>query len=230
MGLELKWLRTLLESVISGSELQVDVVGLPAGNLGQQAMAASLSVVPASDVTDATYIGDIKFGEELPAGTQLIGKVKPHDAMLEGGLTELVGINEEVNTDDYGGSVEVALGGTYSGEILSVALYATEDGSGAIQDSAGVLYIFDVDPTIAVGDTAMTAAERVTVIGQVVVAATDWQTDASGGSAYIVDTPVAFHAVSSLFFVWFHTDAVDIHDGAGDDEQLEMNFWLRRDS
>lgn len=53
----------------------VDIVTLPAANLGQQAMAASVSVVPASDVTDATYIGDIKFGEELPAGTQNIGKV-----------------------------------------------------------------------------------------------------------------------------------------------------------
>lgn len=53
----------------------VDIVTLPAGNLGQQAMAASLSVVPASDVTDATYIGDIKFGEALPAGSNAIGKL-----------------------------------------------------------------------------------------------------------------------------------------------------------
>lgn len=53
----------------------VDITTLPAGNLGQRAMAASLSVVPANDVTDATYIGDIKFGEELPAGTQMLGTV-----------------------------------------------------------------------------------------------------------------------------------------------------------
>ncbi len=51
----------------------VDIVTFPAGNLGQQAMAASLSVVPANNVTDATYIGDIKFGESLPAGTNNIG-------------------------------------------------------------------------------------------------------------------------------------------------------------
>ena len=44
----------------------VDVISLPAGNLGQQSMAASLSVVPASNITDATYIGDIKFGEAEP--------------------------------------------------------------------------------------------------------------------------------------------------------------------
>jgi len=41
----------------------VDLLTLPAGNLGQQNMAESLSVVPADDITDATYIGDIKFGE-----------------------------------------------------------------------------------------------------------------------------------------------------------------------
>ena len=53
----------------------VDIVSLPAGNLGMQLMAASLSTVPASNITDATYIGDIKFGESLPAGTAAIGKL-----------------------------------------------------------------------------------------------------------------------------------------------------------
>jgi hypothetical protein len=53
----------------------VDIVTLPSGNLGMQAMAASLSVVPASDITDGTYIGDIKFGEALPAGSNAIGKL-----------------------------------------------------------------------------------------------------------------------------------------------------------
>ncbi len=59
----------------ASGNLQVDVLALPAGNLGQQAMAASLSVVPASDITDATYIGDINFGESLPAGTNALGSV-----------------------------------------------------------------------------------------------------------------------------------------------------------
>lgn len=53
----------------------VDIKEFPAGNLGQQAKAASLSVAPATDITDATYIGDIKFGESLPSGTALLGKV-----------------------------------------------------------------------------------------------------------------------------------------------------------
>lgn len=53
----------------------VDVVSLPSGNISQQAMAASLSTVPANNITDATYIGDIKFGESLPAGTAAIGSI-----------------------------------------------------------------------------------------------------------------------------------------------------------
>jgi hypothetical protein len=59
----------------------VDVASLPAANLGQQLMAASLSVVPASNITDATYIGDIKFGEPLPAGTNAIGKLSTNDGV-----------------------------------------------------------------------------------------------------------------------------------------------------
>ena len=42
---------------------------------GQQTSANSLSTTPATDITDATYIGDIKFGESLPAGTAAIGKL-----------------------------------------------------------------------------------------------------------------------------------------------------------
>ena len=37
--------------------------------------ANALRVAPANDITDGTYIGDIKFGEALAAGTALIGKV-----------------------------------------------------------------------------------------------------------------------------------------------------------
>jgi hypothetical protein len=155
---------------------------------------------------------------------------QPFSALLEGGLTELVGVDEEVNTNDFGGSVSVALGGEYSGEILSFAFYATEDGEGAVQDSAGKLIILDADPAVAVGDTALAAAEWPTVLGVVPVAASDWVTDANGGCAYICDKPIAFHALSTLYFVWLHTDSADLNDAAGDDEQLEFNFWYRRDS
>lgn len=175
-------------------------------------------------------IGNVDLASAIPAGTNLIGKVQPMSAMLEGGLTELVGINEQVDQNDYCGSVGVSLGGSYSGEILSVAFYATEDGTGAVQDSAGILYVLDADPSISSGDTAMSAAARVTVIGKIAIGAADWDTDANGGLAYICNQPIPFHAASTLYFAWKHLDATSLNDAAGDDEQLEFNFWYRRES
>jgi len=43
--------------------------------VNQAAKANAITVAPASDISDPTYIGDIKFGEALIAGTNLIGKV-----------------------------------------------------------------------------------------------------------------------------------------------------------
>lgn len=66
----------VLPQANSGVDIgDVDVTSFPPGNLGQQAIAASLSITPASNIPDTTYIGDIKFGESLPAGTNAIGKL-----------------------------------------------------------------------------------------------------------------------------------------------------------
>lgn len=69
----------------------VDITEFPAGNLGQQLKAASLSVAPATDITDATYLGDIKFGESLPAGSAIVGKVGIDQTTP--GTTNLVNVN-----------------------------------------------------------------------------------------------------------------------------------------
>ncbi|CAK0775245.1 hypothetical protein CCP3SC1AL1_770023 [Gammaproteobacteria bacterium] len=111
-----------------------------------------------------------------------------------------------------------------------MALYATEDGSGAVQDSAGILYVFDADPSISSGDTAISAAARVTTIGKIAIGAGDWDTDANGGLAYVSNLPIPFHAVSTLYFSWKHLDATSLNDAAGDDEQLEFNIWWKRES
>ena len=207
-------------NVSAAGNLEVDVASaLPAGSNAIGKLAANTGV----DIGDVDILS-------IAAGSNIIGKTQPFDALLEGGLTELVGINEEVNTNDYSASVGVALAGTYSGEILSFAFYATEDGTGAVQDSAGKLIILDADPAVSSGDTALAAAEWVTVIGVVDVLASDWVTDANGGAAFIYDQPVPFHSLGTLYFTWLHEDATDLNDGAGDDEQLEFNFWYRRDS
>jgi len=156
----------------------------------------------------------------------------PVHPIQELGLTELVGIDEKVDQNDYSGSVGVSVASgsdqPVSGEIMSFAFYATEDGTGAVQDSAGELYILDADPAVASGDTALSAAEWVTVIAKVEVTAADWTTDTAGGVAYIYDTPVPFHNVKTLYFVWKQTDATGLNDAAGDDEQLEFNAWFLR--
>ncbi|MBU2072768.1 MAG: hypothetical protein KKA68_21245 [Gammaproteobacteria bacterium] len=156
---------------------------------------------------------------------------KPFSPILEGGLTELVGINEKVDQNDYSGSVGVDVSPgpqPSSGVIRSFAFYATEDGSGAVQDSAGILYVLDADPAVASGDTTLAAAEWPTVIGKVDVAQTEWSLDAGGGVAYINDQPVWYHDLTTLYFVWKQTDATGLNDAAGDDEQLEFNFWYER--
>jgi hypothetical protein len=154
----------------------------------------------------------------------------PFDKIRESGVMELVGINEQVDQNDYSGSVSFNLPGTQpaSGLLLSFAFYATEDGTGAVQDSAGELLIFDADPNPTSGDTALTAAEWVTCLGRITVNAANWTTDANGGVAYIDDHQIPFHGVQTLYFVWFHTDATSLNDGAGDDEQLEVNIWYQR--
>lgn len=103
----------------------VDILSLPAGNLDQQAMAASLSVVPASNITDATYIGDIKFGESLPAGSDTIG-----DVTISGdALTALQLIDDAIYVDD------TATHATGTSKLIGIGAVATPtDGSVSAND------------------------------------------------------------------------------------------------
>jgi hypothetical protein len=154
--------------------------------------------------------------------------------ITELGEHELVGIDEQVDQSDYGGSVALTLGDGIrpcSGEFLSFLFRTAEAGTGAIQTPPGTLLLLDADPTVAAGDVAITAAERATVIGLVKVNAADWKTaDATGASAYIYNQPVPFHNLQTIYAVWFHEDATSLNDGAGDDETLDFNAWYRRDS
>lgn len=59
--------------VVKLADGTADATARIAADIGAKANA--LRVAPASDITDATYIGDIKFGESLPAGTAAIGKL-----------------------------------------------------------------------------------------------------------------------------------------------------------
>lgn len=155
---------------------------------------------------------------------------QPFSAICEIGVTELIGKDEAVAQNQYSASVGVTLGTEVSGEILHVTLYSRETGSGAVLQPDGILFVLDADPATTAGDTALTAAERITIIGAIPVETTDWQADANGASATILTKPVAFHAVASLYFLWFQEHATGFNSAAGDDETLHLNAWYRKDS
>lgn len=82
----------------------VDVLSLPAGNLGQRAMSASLSIVPANDITDGTYVGTVKVASSgiasgaIASGAMVAGsQVDGHSATL--GLTTAAAASSTVAED-----------------------------------------------------------------------------------------------------------------------------------
>mgnify|MGYP001080208530 CR=1 FL=1 len=154
------------------------------------------------------------------------------------GPVTLIGPDHQVDQNDYSPSVALDLvaacdtrsAAPISGEILHVTLISTEAGDGSVLVPAGVLYLFSADPAITAGDTAITAAERATVIAQIEVETTDWKADANGASATVYTKPVAFHPLPALYAAWFHEDATAYNDAAGNNEQLQLVAWLRRDN
>lgn len=78
----------------------VDIKEFPSVNLGQQQTMNSLSVAPATDIVDATYIGDIKFGESVVAGTNIIGKVGI-DQTTDGTTNRVVSKISQIAGENY---------------------------------------------------------------------------------------------------------------------------------
>ena len=156
----------------------------------------------------------------------------PLAPIIEIGLTEIVDKDDQVDQNDFSASVALAIGIgglPVSGELLSVILRTTELGSGAIMKPAGTLVFLDADPAVAAGDTALTVAEWATALGSVTVAVADWISDANGGFVFQA-IAIPFHELTNLYAVWFHTDATSLNSAAGDDEELHINAWYRRDS
>ncbi len=110
---------------IAASVAAVDIASLPAANLGQQAMAASVSFVPASNITGGTYIGDIGFDGSLPSGSNTIGIVhaKPDSSVVYYGGTACTvkRFNKVVSADD----TELIPAPTGTKKVLILELDAT---------------------------------------------------------------------------------------------------------
>jgi hypothetical protein len=213
------------------------VPGVAATSLGKAEDAAHSSGdvgVMALAVRADTAAATGANSDYVPLLTDATGRLHvtalPSFSGIEGGLTELVGEDEAVAQNQYGGSVGVALAATCAGVINQITLISGENGDGAILKPSGVLYIFDADPTIAVADTAMTAAEWATVIARIPFSASDWSTGDTAGAVAnpSIGLPVTFHSLANLYFVWFHTLATGFNDNAAHNESLDMNFWYDR--
>jgi hypothetical protein len=126
------------------------------------AKANALRVAPANDITDATYIGDIKFGEALPAGTNEIGKLAAGTAAI-GKLAANTGVDiGDVDvTSIVPGTGATNLGkaedaGHSSGDVGVAAMTVRQDTAAAlggtnadyqplITDANGCLHVLDAN-------------------------------------------------------------------------------------
>lgn len=156
-------------------------------------------------------------------GVFMDASVQPFRAVQELGVTELIGVDEQVDQNDFCASLSVTIDG--SGYFNSFAFYTTEDDSGGIRTPTGKLFLFDADPSVPNGATTLGAAVYPTIIGSVDLASGDWQHNDANGAIAVVYDQIPFHHVSDLYFSFKLTSATSFNDGATDDEQLRFNAW-----
>jgi len=187
-------------------------------------------------------IGGILSGVTLPVtGTTIITTTEdipvtldnevvssqPFTALAETGVTELIGADEQASQYDYSEGTEIALGGSYSGEILNVTLIL----SGTLSE-AGTLLIFDADPSVTLADANLATASWLLAIGKIDVAAGNWFEENSGGTGAVATfaEPIAFHSLSSLWVAYYHEGSTQWNSLAADNETLDIQVEYRRDS
>ncbi len=200
------------------------IVGITAP--GQATAAASFPVVLASDQGDISVTLDAEVIDVDATGQGDLPMV-PFAAITELAVTEIIGIDEQVDQFEYSEATQLALGATVSGEILNVTLIL----SGTLTE-AGTLLIFDADPSVTLADANLATASWLLAIGKIDVAAGDWFEEDSGGTGAVATfaEPIAFHALSSLWVAYYHEGATQWNSAAGDNESLDIQIEYRRDS
>lgn len=151
------------------------------------------------------------------------------------GVTELIGINENIAQNEFAASVSIDVtqgtGEPDVGFFDQLAFFSSETGSGAVLAPAGDLLFLDADPAVAAGDAALSLAEWKTVFGKTSVLTTDWVTDANGGAAFlpIPTALIRFPRLSTIYLAFLLTSATPFNTTGGKDEILEINLWFRPD-
>jgi hypothetical protein len=141
---------------------------------------------------------------------------------------ELIGIDEQVDQNEFSEDQSFTLnanGGIIYGARAVMAFSGT---TGASIREAGWVYLFDADPGLSVGDTALaSAAVARTCFGGFALAAADWSPVAGAFNIQTVELQIPFHGVATAYAAYFHEGATSFNDGANDDEILELSLWYR---
>lgn len=162
------------------------------------AKANALRVAPANDITDTTYIGDIKFGEALPAGTNAIGKLAANTG-VDIGDVDVTSVVPGTAATNLGKAEDAA---HTSGDVGVMALTVRQDTAAAlgqtdadyqplITDASGRLHVLDASTTA--GDVAHDGADSGNPVK-------------CGGKAYTIDGTVPGAAVAEADRTHFITD------------------------
>jgi hypothetical protein len=139
---------------------------------------------------------------------------------------ELIGVDEAVAQNQFSASVEfpVTPSSVVQGELLGFEFVSE---GGAIIKPDGRLFVFTSDPGSSAGDTAITAAARKTLIGELAVVNTDFDSDSNAASAFYDDQDMPFQAASSLYLAFKLTSADGYNSSASDNEALSVRVSYR---
>lgn len=164
--------------------------------------ANALRIAPANNITDGTYIGDIKFGEALPAGTNAIGKLAANSGVDIGDVdvTSCDGIAAEgaalgngilIQGDDGTDRQNIAV--DTSGNVQVDLAADSSGGIEVIQDTAGDLNCTeansgDILTAVQLIDDAAVTISSTDVLRVAIFDDSDTQiTSFSGGTEYNED-------------------------------------------
>ena len=101
-------------------------------------------------LTDQSQVSESVPVNVLLYGEYAVGTLLPIPiGMFSTDLIELIGVDEQVDQNDYGAHVSADFEG--SGEILSACFMSTEDGTGDVWEPSGQLMIFNAAVTVAAG-------------------------------------------------------------------------------
>jgi len=151
----------------------IDSTTIIATDVGAKVNA--LRVAPANDITDATYIGDIKFGEALPAGTAAIGKLAANSGVDIGDVdvTSVPAPLNVVGTGTEATALRVTIATDSTGVVSVDDNGGTLTVDGTVTANLGATDNAVLDAIAAVLDIINAKLVTGTVIGDVNLGATD---------------------------------------------------------